>query len=178
MSGNRHASQLRAMMQSPFPAVSSAPIRRPHYGPMLDLRPVTAAARSEPLAVPRFSATVVGGLAIAGLAWLLVVLLAEPYGRAWGTGQDARCYWLPSLAAPYFHANWTDPIAYVYSPAFLQLISPLTSLPWQVFVAVWTAILIGAVGWLTGPRLPAAGGLVAAAGLGGGGHAARPAGAV
>jgi hypothetical protein len=138
------------------------------YGAMLDFRTATATRRSEPLAVPRLSATVVGGLAIAGLAWLLVVLLAEPYGRAWGTGQDARCYWLPSLAAPYLHANWTDPIAYVYSPAFLQLISPLTSLPWQVFVAVWTAILIGAIGWLTGPRLLAVGVLVAALELVGG----------
>jgi hypothetical protein len=134
---------------------------------MLDLRTATA-ARSEPVTIPRFSPTVVGGLAVAGLAWLLVVLLAEPYGRAWGTGQDARCYWLPSLAAPYLHANWTDPIAYVYSPAFLQLISPLTSLPWQVFVAVWTAILVGAVGWLTGPRLLAFGVLVASLELVGG----------
>jgi hypothetical protein len=134
---------------------------------MLDLR-TAAAARSEPLAIPRLSPTVVGGLAIAGLAWLLVVLLAEPYGRAWGTGQDARCYWLPSLAAPYLHANWTDPIAYVYSPAFLQLISPLKSLPWQVFVAVWTAILIGAIGWLTGPRLLVFGVLLAGMELVGG----------
>ena len=134
---------------------------------MLDLR-TAAAARSEPLAIPRLSPMVVGGLAIAGLAWLLVVLLAEPYGRAWGTGQDARCYWLPSLAAPYLHANWTDPIAYVYSPAFLQLISPLTSLPWQVFVAVWTAILIGAIGWLTGPRLLVFGVLLAGMELVGG----------
>jgi hypothetical protein len=134
---------------------------------MLDLRTATA-ARSEPVTIPRFSPTVVGGVAVAGLAWLLVVLLAEPYGRAWGTGQDARCYWLPSLAAPYLHANWTDPIAYVYSPAFLQLISPLTSLPWQVFVAVWTAILVGAVAWLTGPRLLALGVLVASLELVGG----------
>src|SRR5256714_13300032 len=166
------------MMQSSLRSVSSATIPASPPGAMLDPGTATAAGRSEPLAIPRLSPTVVGGVAVAGFAWLFVVLLAEPYGRAWGTGQDARCYWLPSLAAPYFHANWTDPIAYVYSPAFLQLISPLTSLPWQVFVAVWTAILIGAVGWLTGPRLPAAGGLVAAAGLGGGGHAARPAGAV
>jgi hypothetical protein len=134
---------------------------------MLDLRTATA-ARSEAFAIPRFSPTVVGGLAVAGLAWLLVVLLAEPYGRSWGTGQDARCYWLPSLAAPYLHANWTDPIAYVYSPAVLQLISPLTSLPWQVFVAVWTAILIGAIGWLTGPRLLAFGILLSALELVGG----------
>src|SRR4029453_17633489 len=50
-----------------------------------------------------------------------------------------------------------DPIAYVYSPAFLQLVTPLTQLPWQAFMAAWTAILLAAVRFLTGPRLLAAG---------------------
>jgi hypothetical protein len=135
---------------------------------MLNLRSATATQRSASLAIPRPSPAVVGGLAVAGLAWLLVVLLAEPYGRVWGTGQDARCYWLPSLAAPYASANWTDPIAYVYSPAFLQLVSPLTSLPWQAFVAVWTAILVAAIAWLTGPRLLVWGVLIAGMELAGG----------
>jgi glycosyl transferase family 87 len=135
---------------------------------MHDLRTLTATERSQPFAMPRLQPIVVGGVALAGFAWLFIVLLAEPYGRAWGTGQDARCYWLPSLAAPYLHANWTDPIAYVYSPAFLQLVAPLTSLPWQVFIGVWTAILIGAVAWLTGPRLLVLGLLVASLELVGG----------
>ena len=97
------------------------------------------------------------GLVVAAAAWLLVVVFAEPWGRLWGTGQDARCYWQASLADPYLHSSWNDPIAYVYSPAFLQLLSPLTALPWQAFMAVWTAVLIGAVRFLTGPRLLAAG---------------------
>jgi hypothetical protein len=75
----------------------------------------------------------------------------------WGTGQDARCYYQATLADPYLHSSWNDPIAYVYSPAFLQLVSPLTALPWQAFMAVWTGLLIGAVRFLTGPRLLAAG---------------------
>lgn len=97
------------------------------------------------------------GLAVALAGWALVVAFSEPWGRAWGTGQDARCYWQATLADPYLHSDWNDPIAYVYSPAFLQLVTPLTSLPWQAFMAVWTAILIGAVRLLTGPRLLAAG---------------------
>jgi hypothetical protein len=75
----------------------------------------------------------------------------------WGTGQDARCYWQATLAAPYLHSDWNDPIAYVYSPAFLQLVSPLTALPWQAFMTAWTAILIATVRFLTGRRLLAAG---------------------
>jgi hypothetical protein len=97
------------------------------------------------------------GLVVAVVAWALVVVFAEPWGRLWGTGQDARCYYQATLADPYLHSAWNDPIAYVYSPAFLQLVTPLTALPWQAFMAVWTALLIGAVRFLTGPRLLAAG---------------------
>lgn len=93
------------------------------------------------------------GLVVALVLWTLVVVFAEPWGRLWGTGQDARCYWQASLADPYLHSSWNDPIAYVYSPAFLQLVSPLTALPWQLFMAAWTAILVGAVRFLTGTRL-------------------------
>jgi hypothetical protein len=97
------------------------------------------------------------GLAIAVAAWTLIVVFSEPWGRLWGTGQDARCYWQAALANPYLHSDWNDPIAYVYSPAFLQLVSPLTALPWQAFMAIWTALLIASVRFLTGPRLLAAG---------------------
>jgi hypothetical protein len=98
------------------------------------------------------------GLVVALLAWGAIVTFSEPWGRLWGTGQDARCYWQASrLADPYFYSDWNDPIAYVYSPAFLQLVSPLTALPWQAFMAVWTAILLAAVRFLTGPRLLAVG---------------------
>ena len=97
------------------------------------------------------------GIVVAVVIWGLVVAFAEPWGRLWGTGQDARCYYQATLADPYLHSEWNDPIAYVYSPAFLQLVSPLTALPWQAFMAFWTALLIGAVRFLTGPRLLAAG---------------------
>jgi hypothetical protein len=97
------------------------------------------------------------GIAVAIAAWLLIVVFSDPWGRLWGTGQDARCYWQATLANPYLHSDWNDPIAYVYSPAFLQLVTPLTALPWQAFMAVWTALLLAAVRFLTGPRLLAAG---------------------
>jgi hypothetical protein len=94
---------------------------------------------------------------LAVVAWAAVVVFSEPWGRLWGTGQDARCYYQATLSDPYLHSNWTDPIAYVYSPAFLQLVSPLTALPWQAFMAGWTALLLLAIRFLTGPRLLAAG---------------------
>ena len=99
------------------------------------------------------------GVGVAAAAWVLIVVFSAPWGRLWGTGQDAYCYWQAgqNLAHPYLHSEWNDPIAYVYSPAFLQLVSPLTALPWQAFMAVWTAILLVAVRFLTGPRLLAVG---------------------
>lgn len=92
------------------------------------------------------------GLVLAAAIWVAIVVFSEPFGRLWGTGQDAYCYWFPSLSDPYARSDWTDPIAYVYSPAFLQLLEPIRALPWQAYVAVWTAILMGAVFVLTGRK--------------------------
>jgi hypothetical protein len=66
---------------------------------------------------------------------------------------DARCYWIPTLSDPYLHSNWTEQIAYPYSPAFLQLLEPIRHLPWTAFMAVWAAILMASMTVLTGPRL-------------------------
>jgi Glycosyltransferase family 87 len=97
------------------------------------------------------------GPGLAVVTWAAIVYFAAPWGRLWGTGQDAYCYWFPTLADPYARSDWTDPIAYVYSPAFLQLLQPIRILPWQVYMAVWTALLLGATFVLTGRRWFAAG---------------------
>lgn len=108
------------------------------------------------------------GLVLALVAWLTIVIFAEPWGRLWGTGQDAYCYWFPTLVDPYARSDWTDPIAYVYSPAFLQLLQPIRILPWQAFMAVWTGILLGALFLLTGRRWLAVGVVVGLMELAGG----------
>ena len=61
-----------------------------------------------------------------------------------------------------------DPIAYVYSPAFLQVLQPIRILPWQAFMAVWTGILLGALVLLTGRRWLAVGVVLALMELAGG----------
>jgi Glycosyltransferase family 87 len=108
------------------------------------------------------------GLALVAAIWGAIVVFSEPFGRLWGTGQDAYCYWFPTLTAPYARSDWTDPIAYVYSPAFLQLLQPIRVLPWQAYVAVWTLILLGAVFVLTGRRWFAVGVVLALMELAGG----------
>jgi len=103
----------------------------------------------------------VAGIGMALALWLLVIALSGP-GHLWSSAQEALCYWIPSLADPYRLSNWTSPVAYVYSPAFLQLIAPLKALGWTEFVIAWTGLLLGAVFLLTGPRLLWVGVLVAA----------------
>jgi hypothetical protein len=110
-----------------------------------------------------------GGLAASALTLALVLVFA---GRStagdWPTGREALCYWAPSLADPYAQSAWTAPLAYVYSPAFLQALEPLRALPWLTFLAAWTAVLLGAVRWLVGARLWPLGILVAAPEIAGG----------
>ncbi len=101
---------------------------------------------------PRISIEMVGiGAAVA--IWLVVWTFGEPWSRFLIAGQDARCYWVPGFDAPYALSEWTAPIAYVYSPAFLQLLAPLKVLAWEPFLAVWTILLLIAVRFLSGPRL-------------------------
>lgn len=96
------------------------------------------------------------GLAAAAVAVALVSIFAGPVTGPWPTGRDAFCYWLPSLTSPYSFSNWTAPVAYVYSPAFLQALAPLKLLSWQAFLVAWTTILVAAIRYLSGPRLFAA----------------------
>jgi hypothetical protein len=108
------------------------------------------------------------GLLAAAIALGLVLAFADPARGPWPTGREAFCYWFPALADPYAQADWTAQVAYVYSPAFLQALAPFKALPWPAFLAAWTAILLGAVRWLVGPRLWPLGILLAAPELAGG----------
>jgi hypothetical protein len=94
-----------------------------------------------------------GGLAAGAIVLGLVLAFRVPLGGTWPTGQEAYCYWVPDLADPYARSSWTQPIAYVYSPAFLQGIALLKALPWEAFLAAWTVILLLAVRYLAGARL-------------------------
>ena len=102
----------------------------------------------------RIPVVVAAGAVAVVAAWFGIVYFAEPWGQSLlPSGMDARCYWVPTFADPYLHSNWTDQIAYPYSPAFLQLLAPIKGLEWQAFMAVWAAVLLAALVTITGPRL-------------------------
>jgi hypothetical protein len=92
------------------------------------------------------------GLLAVALLWALIVMFSLPGRVPFQTGLEALAYWSASLADPYARSVWTTPGAYVYSPAVLQLIAPLTALAWPIFVATWTGILLLATRVLSGPR--------------------------
>jgi hypothetical protein len=58
---------------------------------------------------------------------------------------DTHAYWSANPLAPYRQSQLGDFDAYFYSPAFAQVLWPLTRLPWGLFAALWTGILIVAV---------------------------------
>jgi len=61
--------------------------------------------------------------------------------------QDSKAYYLASLDDPYARSLVGGDYAYLYSPAFAQVLAPLRLLPIGWFVAVWTLVLVGALAW-------------------------------
>ncbi len=88
----------------------------------------------------------VGALAYVAVRWAL--LLPDQGGIH---GVDARTYWGASLDNPYPGPQVGLPGAYLYSPAFLEVLTPLRGLPWEVFHAIWTGLGIAAAVFLVGP---------------------------
>lgn len=96
------------------------------------------------------------GLLIAGIAVLATVLV-----RAWltatatsaGEAYDAFAYWEAARGDPYARPVLGSPVAYYYSPAFLQVFGPLLALSFPAFLASWyllnsAALIAVARSWL------------------------------
>jgi len=63
---------------------------------------------------------------------------------------DFHAYWTTRDGLDYGGSNPFLIGAYLYSPAFAQALLPITLLPWHVFAAVWTALILGAYVWIVG----------------------------
>ena len=94
-----------------------------------------------------------GVLVAAGLV-VLMMALAEPFQPdSFGPGHDARAYWAAPLDDPYVPGSVGQESAYLYSPAFIWLLSPLRALSWPLFLGIWTAGLLAVLFWLARPLL-------------------------
>ena len=142
----------------------------------LDCLGVPDNGRAMPTALRSLTRRDVLNIVVAVGVWLLVIAgsdptinVSDPFSGQVVTAQDARSYYGLNLADLYTgRTAWNTIGAYPYSPAFAQLVYPLDLLPWTLFVAAWTAILIGAVWLLTGRDLFLIGMVVGAMELAGG----------
>jgi hypothetical protein len=84
---------------------------------------------------------------VASAVWVLAILVGASSGQG-----DARIFWSTTLANPYdFREYVSDGPGFFYSPAFAQLTAPLTTLPWPVFAALWSAFELVALWAVAGP---------------------------
>jgi Glycosyltransferase family 87 len=72
-----------------------------------------------------------------------------------GSGGDAHAYWAAQFPDPYAHSAVDQRDAYLYSPAFLQALTPLRLLPADLFHVIWTSGQALILIWLTGPIIAA-----------------------
>lgn len=87
-----------------------------------------------------------------GVALIALVIYAMYFTTAGAHAGDAHAYWAADVHEPYT-TGVNEEDAYLYAPAFVQLIAPLQLLPWQAFFVVWTALNLAVLAWTVGPIL-------------------------
>ena len=87
------------------------------------------------------------GYLLLSIAFLALRLFQVP---PWDQSVDAYAYWSTAHGPMYGGQTAGAMGAYLYSPAFAQLLRPLTILPWPVFVTIWTGFNLAIVWWLLG----------------------------
>jgi hypothetical protein len=96
----------------------------------------------------------VWGFLVAAALVAVMTALSHPFDPSgYGPGHDARAYWSAPLGDPYQPGSVGQESAFLYSPAFLVAVSPLKLLPWPLFVAAWTTILLLVLLWMVRPTL-------------------------
>jgi hypothetical protein len=123
-------------------------------GRTIDATSTPISARFERLA-SRSRVGIPASLSIGGFVVVVGVLVAfrllDVY--PWNAAVfDLRTYWATRSGLDFSGLHAGPAGAYLYSPAFAQLISPLTALPLPVFSAIWTALGAALLYWLTGRR--------------------------
>ena len=112
--------------------------------------PLTLAARVR-VRLPAYRRPLRDALIIVGLARALTYFFVQGIQPWTFWGVDARAYWRVDLAHPYLNSAPGVLSTYLYSPAFAQLLAPLSNLPFEVFFALWTAMNAALLIWLVKP---------------------------
>lgn len=104
---------------------------------------MTAIRGGDAMAILRATGWIVG-IAAAILVWV-------EYTRSGGQPVDVRYYWAADPANLYPHPELGEGNGYNYSPAFEFVVAWGRTLPFEVFVAIWRAVLLAALVYLAGP---------------------------
>lgn len=85
-------------------------------------------------------------------ALLFAYLQTAGYLQAGHVGMDSHAYWVAVRdPAAWYTLPPAFKDAYLYSPAFAQLLSPLAPLSWPAFRVTWMLLTAGALAWLLAP---------------------------
>ena len=99
---------------------------------------------------PRRLRAIRHALTIVGIVSLPYIILINQAKSMFGF--DAYAYWAIDLSDLYGRSvgNTSDFGAFRYTPAAGQLFAPFHLLPWELFLAIWTAAMVAALIWLVG----------------------------
>jgi len=92
-----------------------------------------------------------GALTVAGFAYLFAAWLQLiPFTLNLGVppGFDTFAYWMADPAEPYRLSHLGTEGAYLYSPVFAQLLSPMRLLPLELAYGLWISASVAALWWM------------------------------
>jgi hypothetical protein len=87
----------------------------------------------------------------AAIAVAVVICVARAAGVAWAGANDFHAYWSADLGQLYAGSAPGGVNAFLYSPLFAQVIEPLRWLPFNLALALWTALELASLIYLAGP---------------------------
>jgi hypothetical protein len=99
----------------------------------------------------RYAGPIRDALIIVGLARAAYYFFVQDIQPWTFIGLDARAYWGIDLAHPYVGSGVGEVSTYLYSPAFAQLLAPLSLLPFPLYVVGWIALSTAICAWLVRP---------------------------
>ena len=87
----------------------------------------------------------------AAIVVAVAICLARATGLAWPFANDFHAYYSADLGQLYVGSEPGGAGAFLYSPLFAQLTEPFRWLPYNIALALWTALELGSLIYLAGP---------------------------
>jgi glycosyl transferase family 87 len=113
--------------------------------------PLSAAMDRAGAIAYRYRRPIRDGLILVGVLRMLFYYVVQDIKPWTFWGIDARAYWGIDLAHPYVSSTVGEHSKFLYSPAFAQLFAPVSLLPYEVYLVLWTVLLAGVALWLARP---------------------------